>query len=284
MWTTALVLMVASASAHEDLEPEQHALLNEAYGKTVPAQALCHRHPYLPEGGFPDVLVMGATQRRAGCKLFGVVVEGAWYSPEEAAKAAIASSETWNDLGNEQKDAALGAWTTEVLLAFDQVVRDQVQVKRRGSAVTVTAPFRERLDAKRAYQDGASTTSFAADGATSLNRTVQGSWDTMFYANPYDVPEAVVPPILGALQTRGKTLESCFDGAWNGNHSLEGTHRISWRVKEGKVAQLALLDVDEKHSPILAQCYANVLVGIEFPPNAEGQFVTWAFTGDRRAR
>ncbi|MFT4622862.1 MAG: hypothetical protein ACI8PZ_001518 [Myxococcota bacterium] len=269
IWLT----LSALAASGDGLPEPLVAAVGSAYGKAVPRQAICVTTPRMPDGVDAHVLVVGVTQRHAGCNLLGLWADDAWVDIPDGAKVI---------LGDTVSAAALEDWTRHVLLAFDQIdFGVPVASRSSGSGWTVSATFYQRRDARGGSLHTEGSFTFDRSGTLKSSQRDQGRpFTTRLVQTAYRV-EGVDPTVVqNAIRSRGKMVQTCFDDAWASDLTVSGPTRLQWTIAGGRASAIGILSGDDDN-PGLVSCYSEVLRTMVFPDGVTGT-VVWSFTADRR--
>jgi hypothetical protein len=268
LWFT-LNAYAAPAAVTETLT----AAVSDAYGKSVPSQAICTEVPTLPDGVDADVVVVGVTQRLAGCRLLGVWSNETLLSPGAAASAVLGEAIT---------SSALEHWTQNVLLAFDQVdASTPLITKKTGTGWQVRVTFYQRRDARGGSLRTAGSFDFDRSGAlTASDRDGGEAFMTRLVQTPYRVEGVESGVVISAVTSRGKAILDCFETAWSEDLTLDGPTRLQWTIAGSKASAVGVLMGDDDH-PNLVSCYGRQIREMAFPADATGT-VVWSLTADRR--
>lgn len=254
--------------------------VSEAYGKPVPEQAICLESTELPEAFGGEPVAVGVKRGAAGCRLFGVLVHGAFTPVEEAARASL--GEAWGPLDAAQRASLLEGWTREVLLAFDVIDESKpVSSKPARGGAEVRATFWQRTMERHVAQhtDGR----FVFDGEARLqasHRDDGPQWRSTFYVQEQKVQGVSGDQVLQALRSQGQRFTECVDKVWRLDPTVAGRVQLQWLIHEGKAHKITLVDDGETHEA-LASCYNVALQRIPFPEELRGK-VLWSFSIDRR--
>ncbi len=258
--------------------------VSEAYGKPVPVPAVCIARPELPDTFDSDVIAAGVTQGTAGCRLYGVLVRGTWFSTAEGLPAALGGK--WSDAKDGKRSDWLALWTEQVVLAFDQVDADsKAKVDKTSSGGwEVTVPFSQRAQLgnhRRVTRDTEGI--FTYDGKGTLETSERDNG--MMYKTAFTLQEkqngGVMPDRLHAsIKQKGGRITQCWNNAWERNHKHEGRILMRWTLRSGKAGQVSWVDEGKEIDEALARCYSGALDGIAFPEDMSGT-VTWSFSVHR---
>jgi len=276
-WLITLALLTAANAAPTDSEIV--ALTGEAFGKDLPAKAVCiYRDVMLPEEFEGDPIPVGLMHGNEGCRIFGVILKG-YFVPVERAALASVNDDAWSAANGRKRGDLLLAWTTNVLVAFDQFdIRDPRPVHTPGSngRTRVETSIWQRTHEKHVAKHTRAIFTFANDAALeSVDRDQGDSWKSTFTVRESRVEGVSVAAVMSALKTRGRSLAKCMDQAWKENLTISGRTRFQWTIRAGKATQIALVAEDDDGSGI-ASCYHRALQSIDFPPELGGQ-VVWSF-------
>jgi len=258
----------------EDVQP----LVSEAYGKAVPPQAICIASP--PSDTFPGWAAIGVTQRRAGCRLLLLTKDGVSYSPEEA--STTLKNDEWADLSQDEQSARLRAWSHELLMAFDHPLdHASGAASRRQGQWSVPLTFVQRVDSPGGtlYTE----TVYTFDDALRLTTAPRDeglAFFTRLLSNPYRTQGIDREIVRASLYTKGKSIQACFDEAWQRDLELSGPVRIQMTIAGGSANALGVV-AEDNSDEALGQCYVRVLRRVTFPESVEGTII-WSFTADRR--
>lgn len=269
----ALPALAASSSPDETVVNAVSAL----YGKPVPAQAICVGEPDLPDEFSGSPVPVGVMRGAAGCRLVGVVVNGAWTDTAEALPKSL--GDAWGSARQAKRQELVESWTRQVLLAFDQLDPASKLVPRSGATggFEVDATFWQRTDERHVARHTNATFYFDKDARLETADRDRGTdWRTTFYVQDYKVDGVAASDVMGALKQQGRTLTGCMDEAWKADHTVEGRVRMQWTIRDGQATQLAMLDEGDTDEQ-LASCYGSALRKIRFPEGMGGT-VIWSFS------
>ena len=275
---TPILLLAALSQPAMAVDPSIVDAVSDAYGKPVPAEAVCVGEAVsLPDEfrGVPSPV--GLTRGHRGCTIIGVMVDGAFNDLETAAWLSL-DARAWKKLSPAKQGSLLELWTTGVLLAFDQLDPDvkPTSVIRSDGGIQTGASFWQRVDEHYVTRHTTGSFYYSKDGLLETSdRDAGEDWKSSFYTKKYKMDGQLTDQeMIDALQTKGRRFTSCFEQAWNDDYLVDGRLRLQWTVRDGKAAELAVAD---DIYPNLAKCYAQVVRELDFPKD-RGAKVIWSFS------
>lgn len=254
--------------------------VSEAYGKPVPAQAICLEPAELPEPFTGAPVAVGVMRGAAGCRLFGVLVNGVFTPVEEAARTSL--GDAWTQLDANQRSSLLEGWTREVLLAFDVLDESKpVTSKPARGGAEVRATFWQRTSERHVAQHTDGRFVFDGEGRLQASHRDDGpQWRSSFYVQEQKVQGVSGDQVLEALRAQGQRFTDCVDRFWKVDPTVSGRVQLQWNIQGGKAEKITLVDDGNAHEG-LATCYSVALQRIPFPEDWRGR-VLWSFSIDRR--
>jgi len=279
MVTLTSTLFLLTAAHANPSDSEVIALTSEAFGKELPAKAVCiYRDVMLPEVFEGEPIAVGLMHGSQGCRIYGVILKG-YFVPVERAAVAAMNDEAWGSANSRKRGEFMLAWTNNVLTAFDQFdIRDPRPTHTAGAngRTIVETSFWQRTEKKHVAQHTRAKFTFANDGALEkADRDNGPKWLSTFTVREARVEGVSVEAVMASLQTRGRSLAKCMDQAWKDNLTISGRNRFQWTIRSGKATQIALVAEDDDGSGI-ANCYHRALQSIDFPAELGGR-VVWSF-------
>ena len=277
--TLPTTIFLASIAFGAATDPEIVTMTSEAFGKTLPAEAVCiNRDMMLPQEFEGEPIAVGLMHGAEGCRLYGVVIKG-YFVPFARAALASMNDDAWAKANGRKRGELMLAWTTNVMTAFDQFdisdERPSHTATASGGAV-VEASIWQRTTEKHVAQHTRAKFYYANDGSVeTVDRDTGDKWKSMFTVREYKVEGVAVEAVMAALQTRGRNLAKCMDEGWKKNLTISGRTRFQWTIRGGEATQIALVAEDDDGSGI-ANCYHRALQSIEFPAELGGR-VVWSF-------
>jgi len=263
-----------------------HTAVDQLYGKPVPTAGVCiDRSVELPDHFGGDPVPVGVKRGAKGCVLVGVMVNGMLRKPESAAVASL-DGEAWKTLDNPTRAEALVAWTDQILLAFSAPDGgDIAPAKVTKTAITFARGYVRRDEPSRTTVHAIANYAYALDGTLTVTPTekIDKRWTTSTYTRSETLTGVDSAVVETGLETKGGLIRECFAKVWEATPNLTGRVVLRWTIGEGKTADVSLVNMPGDPPPhkSLANCYANAVNGIQWPPAVKGE-VVWVFAIDRR--
>lgn len=257
------------------------AAVDALYGRDIPRNALCATAPALPEALTGHPIPVGTRRGERGCVLVGVLVEGTLHEPLAALPHSL-SPEAFAKLDAASRQAALLAWTDQVLLAFDRPdakVPGTVTASKGNTAVT--RRFLRRNERSLGLDDLTARWTYDAALMGTVTETVHTRWQTSFFSRPDHIEGLDQATVQAALTAKGKVIADCFEAVWAADPLAAGRVVFEWNVEAGKVEGLTVVtSPSETLNGLLARCYGNHIQGTSYPAEAKGR-VRWSFAATR---
>jgi hypothetical protein len=258
------------------------AAVDAAYGKPVPAPAVCVARPDLAGRVPTEVVAFGVTQRYAGCKLLGVMVDAAPVATADALPAALAGG--WAKLDAKARTELVAAWTTQVLLAFDHVAPGTTATVKplSGSKLLASVPFTAKLAEAHVSQDVAGAFTFDPSGKLTATSRDQGpTFTTALYQTMYSVQGTSEGVIAAGIKSIGGEIQQCVDERFAADPTIAAVTRFAWTL-DG-TGQIGKLGAEESADAELTRCYGNALYNATWTVGQKGAAV-WSFAVVRNPR
>jgi hypothetical protein len=276
------MLIVSSLAFAQELTDEQvKAAVDQLYGRDIPAAAICIERPTLPEPLPAGVVSVGTQRGERGCVLVGVMVNGALQEPLAALSVATDPA-AFAKLPSTTRNAALLAWTDQVLLAFDwpsSTVAGTVTASSGNH--TVTRQLQRRGDTELLLEEITGRWVYDRALKATVTETVGKRWKTSFFMRPVHVEGIDSATVNTALTAKGRLIAQCFEAVWKADPTSTGRVVFEWTVGGGKPTSVTVVaDPNEKLNGPLARCYGNQIHSTVYPPEAKGR-VQWSFAATR---